>query len=95
MRGGFEQALANLRRHRIRVYGTFIFGYDHDTHDCFRQTVDFARQHAMSLPRSIISRHFRAQRCIGDWRRKTASSTTPGGSTNDIDTTTSRSARRN
>src|SRR2546429_4184820 len=31
MRGGFEKALSNLRRHRIRVYGTFIFGYDRDT----------------------------------------------------------------
>src|SRR5207244_719106 len=28
MRGGFEVALANLRRFGIRVYGTFIFGYD-------------------------------------------------------------------
>ena len=28
MRGGFEVALANLRRHGIRLYGTFIFGYD-------------------------------------------------------------------
>src|SRR3954466_16261340 len=26
MRGGFETALANWRRHHIRVYGTFIFG---------------------------------------------------------------------
>src|SRR5687767_12278465 len=25
MRGGFEKALANLRQHDIRVYGTFIF----------------------------------------------------------------------
>jgi radical SAM superfamily enzyme YgiQ (UPF0313 family) len=30
-KGGFEVALANLRRHRIRIYGTFIFGYDGDT----------------------------------------------------------------
>ena len=28
MRGGFSVALANLRRHGIRVYGTFVFGYD-------------------------------------------------------------------
>ena len=28
MRGGFAPALANLRRHGIRVYGTFVFGYD-------------------------------------------------------------------
>ena len=31
MRSGFEGALANLRRHGIRVYGTFVFGYDGDT----------------------------------------------------------------
>lgn len=49
MRGGFEKALANLRRHRIRVYGTFIFGYDRDTPDSFSQTVDFARDHALYI----------------------------------------------
>lgn len=47
MQGGFEQALANLRRHNIRVYGTFIFGYDGDTPESFRETVDFARRHAL------------------------------------------------
>ncbi len=49
MRGGFEQALANLRRHRIRVYGTFIFGYDRDTPDSFIATVQFAKKHAMYI----------------------------------------------
>lgn len=49
MRGGFEKALANLRRHRIRVYGTFIFGYDRDTPDSFRETVAFAREHALYI----------------------------------------------
>ena len=48
-RGGFERALANLRRHRIRVYGTFIFGYDGDTPESFRPTVDFARAHALYI----------------------------------------------
>ncbi|MBP9107489.1 MAG: radical SAM protein, partial [Gemmatimonadaceae bacterium] len=38
-KGGFEQALANLRRHKIRVYGTFIFGYDGDTPESFAPTV--------------------------------------------------------
>src|SRR5688572_3432742 len=28
--GGYDKALSNLRRFGIRVYGTFIFGYDHD-----------------------------------------------------------------
>jgi radical SAM superfamily enzyme YgiQ (UPF0313 family) len=49
MRGGFEQALANLRRHRIRVYGTFIFGYDRDTPESFAETVAFARQHTLYI----------------------------------------------
>jgi radical SAM superfamily enzyme YgiQ (UPF0313 family) len=48
-RGGFERALANLRRHRIRVYGTFIFGYDGDTPESFAPTVAFAREHALYI----------------------------------------------
>jgi radical SAM superfamily enzyme YgiQ (UPF0313 family) len=48
-RGGFERALGNLRRHRIRVYGTFIFGYDGDTPDSFGPTVNFAREHAFYI----------------------------------------------
>jgi radical SAM superfamily enzyme YgiQ (UPF0313 family) len=49
MRGGFEKALANLRRHHIRVYGTFIFGYDRDTPESFHRTVEFARDHALYI----------------------------------------------
>ena len=48
-RGGFERALANLRKHRIRVYGTFIFGYDGDTPESFAPTVAFAREHALYI----------------------------------------------
>jgi radical SAM superfamily enzyme YgiQ (UPF0313 family) len=48
-RGGFEVALANLRRHRIRIYGTFIFGYDGDTADSFGPTVDFAQRHGFYI----------------------------------------------
>lgn len=48
-RGGFDKALANLRRHRIRIYGTFIFGYDGDTAESFRPTVEFAQQHAFYI----------------------------------------------
>lgn len=49
MRGGFTQALANLRKHRIRVYGTFIFGYDRDTAESFPMTVEFAREHTLYI----------------------------------------------
>ena len=49
MGGGFSTALANLRRHRIRVYGTFVFGYDADTPDSFAPAVDFARRHGFYI----------------------------------------------
>jgi radical SAM superfamily enzyme YgiQ (UPF0313 family) len=42
MAGGYEKALANLRRHGIRVYATFIFGYESDTVKSFDEAVDFA-----------------------------------------------------
>lgn len=48
-RGGFAKALANLRKHRIRVYGTFVFGYDGDTTASFEKTVDFAEEHAFYI----------------------------------------------
>jgi radical SAM superfamily enzyme YgiQ (UPF0313 family) len=48
-RGGFEKALANLRKHRIRVYGTFVFGYDGDTPESFKPTVEFAQRHGFYI----------------------------------------------
>lgn len=51
MKGGPRQALANFRRHGIRIYGTFIFGYDHDTLETFDTTVEFAKQEGLSTLR--------------------------------------------
>ena len=46
--GDYAQAIANLQRHGIMLYGSFIFGYDHDTPAVFARTVDFAiRNHLM------------------------------------------------
>jgi radical SAM superfamily enzyme YgiQ (UPF0313 family) len=42
MRGGFSVALANLRRHGIRVYGTFVFGYDGEKEGSFDEAAEFA-----------------------------------------------------
>jgi len=47
--GGYAKALANLRKHGIRVYGTFIFGYDHDDLSKLEDTVDFAIDHGFFL----------------------------------------------
>jgi radical SAM superfamily enzyme YgiQ (UPF0313 family) len=45
MRGGYEVALANLRRFGLRLYATFIFGYDADTAESFARATEFAREH--------------------------------------------------
>ena len=49
MRGGYEVALANLRRYHIRLYGTFVFGYDHDTAQTFADTLAFAQHHSLYM----------------------------------------------
>lgn len=47
--GDYEEAMANLREARIRIYGTFVFGYDHDTPDTFEQAYRFAVRHGLYL----------------------------------------------
>ncbi len=42
MKGGYEQAMQNLNRYKIRVYATFVFGYEHDTPQSFSDSVEFA-----------------------------------------------------
>jgi radical SAM superfamily enzyme YgiQ (UPF0313 family) len=49
MRGGYAKALENLRRFKIRLYATFIFGYDWDTPACFDETVEFALRHGFYI----------------------------------------------
>jgi len=45
MKGGYERALQNLRRHGIRLYVTFILGYDDDHGDTLCETLEFAMRH--------------------------------------------------
>lgn len=49
MRGGFSAALTNLRRHGIRVYGTFVFGYDGERPDSFDEAAAFAMDNRFYL----------------------------------------------
>lgn len=44
MHGGYINALENLRRHNIRIYATFVFGYDYDTEASFDAAVTFAKE---------------------------------------------------
>ena len=43
--GGLEAALAGFRRHGIRLYATFVFGYDQDDARTFAEVLAFARRH--------------------------------------------------
>jgi radical SAM superfamily enzyme YgiQ (UPF0313 family) len=49
MGGGYGPALRNLRRHGIRVYGTFVFGYETDTEQSFDNAVTFAIENRFYL----------------------------------------------
>jgi radical SAM superfamily enzyme YgiQ (UPF0313 family) len=42
--GKFRDALARLRDHGLKIYATFVFGYDTDTPDLFERTLDFAME---------------------------------------------------
>jgi radical SAM superfamily enzyme YgiQ (UPF0313 family) len=45
LKGGYAVALENLRRHGMRLYVTFIVGYDGDSHESLREVMRFAEEH--------------------------------------------------
>jgi radical SAM superfamily enzyme YgiQ (UPF0313 family) len=49
IQGAYESGLANLRKYKIRVYATFIFGYDEDDLSSFETTLRFAMQQKFYL----------------------------------------------
>ncbi|MDR3574650.1 MAG: radical SAM protein [Anaerolineaceae bacterium] len=49
MKDAYETGLANLRRHKIRIYATFIFGYDEDDETSFETTFNYAMAHKFYL----------------------------------------------
>ncbi|MDQ5852546.1 MAG: DUF4070 domain-containing protein, partial [Chloroflexota bacterium] len=46
--------MRQLHKHKIAVMGCFVFGFDHDNHDTFAETVDFAIDANIDLPRYAI-----------------------------------------
>ncbi len=38
----YEESIKKIRDHGITIYATFVFGYDTDTKDDFKRTIDFA-----------------------------------------------------
>ena len=49
MEGAYETGLANLRKYKIRVYATFIFGYDEDEPSSFETTFKYALEQKFYL----------------------------------------------
>lgn len=47
--GPYEQVARALHRRGIGIYGTFVFGYDADTPDTFKRTVDFALEARLEI----------------------------------------------
>ncbi|MBI4867128.1 MAG: radical SAM protein [Candidatus Wallbacteria bacterium] len=47
--GGYDRAIQILQDAGIMIYGTFVFGYDHDTADAFDEAVEFAMKHRFAL----------------------------------------------
>ncbi len=45
----YNESISKLRDHGITVYGTFVFGYDEDTQDDFKRTLDFAIEQKLAL----------------------------------------------
>ena len=94
MRGGYEVALANLRRHRTAALRHVHLRLRRATRrESFARAVDFAqRARASTSRRSTTSRRFPARRSTRGWTRRAGCSTTPGGSTSATATTWCRSA---
>lgn len=42
LKGGIKEAIKKIRDHGIKIYATFVFGYDHDTPELFEETLEFA-----------------------------------------------------
>jgi len=43
--GGYDVPLQNLRDRAIKIYATFLLGYDDDDKDTFQRTLDFSMEH--------------------------------------------------
>ncbi len=47
--GDYADALAQIYQRGIMVFGSFVFGYDHDTTDAFDRTLEFAMKSRLAL----------------------------------------------
>ncbi len=48
-KGGIERAVQRMNEYGIRLYATFIFGYENDSLESFQETVDFCVRHKIFM----------------------------------------------
>ncbi len=47
--GSYKQVAREIHRRGVGIYGTFVFGYDHDTPDVIRRSVEFAIESRLEI----------------------------------------------
>ncbi len=45
----YEEVIAKIHKHRMLIYGTFVFGYDTDTQEVFEKTFDFVVKNKLAV----------------------------------------------
>jgi radical SAM superfamily enzyme YgiQ (UPF0313 family) len=45
----YRDAIKRIYKHKMLIYGTFVFGYDHDTDEIFQKTLDFAIKNHLAV----------------------------------------------
>lgn len=50
----YAQVIERVHARKIAIMGTFVFGFDHDTIDSFKATVDFVLSNRLELPRYAV-----------------------------------------
>lgn len=60
LRQDYFEVVRRLHEHRIAIMGCFAFGFDHDSRDVFRETVDFVLESGVDLPRYAVLTPFPA-----------------------------------
>lgn len=45
----YDRAVENIYRYGLLIYGTFIFGYDYDTLENVKETINFANRHNLTV----------------------------------------------
>lgn len=56
----YGEVVSRIHQERIAIMGTFVFGLDEDSAECFERTVDFVMAHKIELPRYAILTPFPA-----------------------------------